>query len=341
MRNVPPRRWVRLHVALGLLLIPLTGSTIRGSYPADDPRDGFQLLTQAAANDLRSDPAIPFHLHAKLLIWISGNKPVEGTYDVLWLSHENWREEIELPSYSRVRVWARYKMWQARSIPYEPERIFQLEHLVREFRRDLLFDPEDKIGKVSQHKANGLRADCMTIHPGFGTDREMCFDSVAGALISESISGGSEETREFGDYQTFYDKKYPVLMRLLFHDKPAVQVQVDKVEALSRGASIEPPGGAELWESCESPRAARRLDKTAPNYPGASRMVRHSGTVYLYGVIEADGTLSHLKIIGSAWPDLDSEAMDAARKFRYQPATCEGKPIRIETSIEMLFKLGN
>jgi hypothetical protein len=51
-----------------------------------------------------------------------------------------------------------------------------------------------------------------------------------------------------------------------------------------------------------------------------------------YGVIEADGTVSHVTLIRGATPSLQSAATDAVRQWRYKPASCGSTPIRIQTS---------
>ncbi len=322
--------------ALAILFVPSALSTRR----LNDQPDGSLLLERAAANDLRTDPVHTFHLHAKLLVWNNGTKPIEGTYEVYWLGRENRSEIIVMPGYQRVEVWGRDKMWQSRSIPYEPVRFVQLQHMLSGFHADLRLDSDDTIVNVSERNDKGSRRTCISIHPAYGPDREMCIDPTSADLLSESISGDDDEVREFSDYRVFADKRYPALIRLTYHNRPAVELRVDQISPLPQNATLKPPDGAEVWESCESARAARRIDKTVPDYPSLARREIQSGTVALYGVIEEDGSLSHLKVVESAFPMLNDAALAAARKFRFEPATCGGKPIRIENQFEVRFKLG-
>jgi TonB family protein len=57
-------------------------------------------------------------------------------------------------------------------------------------------------------------------------------------------------------------------------------------------------------------------------------------------VVEADGSLSHTKIIQRATPGLEEAAIEALRQWRYKPAACGQKPLRTETSIPIDFWLG-
>jgi outer membrane biosynthesis protein TonB len=57
-------------------------------------------------------------------------------------------------------------------------------------------------------------------------------------------------------------------------------------------------------------------------------------------VIEKDGSPSHLTALEGAAPDLEESAAAAINSWRYKPPTCNGKLIRIETSISVVFILG-
>jgi len=80
--------------------------------------------------------------------------------------------------------------------------------------------------------------------------------------------------------------------------------------------------------------------QTMPVYPPAAKANHEQGTVVFYAVVEADGSVSHLTPIRMAAPDLVAAAADAVRTWRYKPETCDGKPIRRETRIAVVFTLG-
>ena len=84
------------------------------------------------------------------------------------------------------------------------------------------------------------------------------------------------------------------------------------------------------------------LDRTPPEYPKDARAGKAEGKVILQAVIEKDGTLSsvtHLRDI-ACYPSLGQAAEIAVGKWRYNPATLNGAPVRVYFTIVMEFSLG-
>jgi TonB family protein len=86
--------------------------------------------------------------------------------------------------------------------------------------------------------------------------------------------------------------------------------------------------------------AAKILNQTQPEYPQDAKQQREEGTVVMEATIDEDGAIREPFVIRSAGPLLDKAAMDAIRKWRYQPTTLEGQPISVNTTISVVFKLG-
>jgi len=99
------------------------------------------------------------------------------------------------------------------------------------------------------------------------------------------------------------------------------------------------PTNSEFWARCDDMQEPELIGRVHPQYPLSARSNGKEGRVWFYGVIEADGTLSHLTIIHRADPVLESAAADAIRDWYYQPAACGSTPIRVETSISADFLL--
>lgn len=78
--------------------------------------------------------------------------------------------------------------------------------------------------------------------------------------------------------------------------------------------------------------------KVNPIYPSLARTLRRQGRVTLDGVIAEDGRLRHLKVVDGD-PMLAGAAMQAVSKWRYHPYKLNGEPIRMGTTITLIFKL--
>lgn len=85
-------------------------------------------------------------------------------------------------------------------------------------------------------------------------------------------------------------------------------------------------------------QAARLVHRVEPSYPLAAQQLRISGTVELSGVIGVDGRIRELHVTsGNPW--LAQAALEAVRQWIYQPTLLGGKPVEVQTSIQVNFRL--
>lgn len=77
------------------------------------------------------------------------------------------------------------------------------------------------------------------------------------------------------------------------------------------------------------PRAdAGQISNPAPAYPSLSRRLREEGLVVLEILIRADGSVGEIKLkASSGFKRLDEAAINAVKRWRYQPATQGGQAI--------------
>ena len=102
------------------------------------------------------------------------------------------------------------------------------------------------------------------------------------------------------------------------------------VAAARPGAPPLPVGG--------SVQAGKVLSQPGPAYPAVARAAGIQGLVRLEAVITKDGTVRDLKVL-SGNQVLAEAALDAVRRWRYQPAKLDGEPIEVRTDIDVHFKL--
>jgi TonB family protein len=86
--------------------------------------------------------------------------------------------------------------------------------------------------------------------------------------------------------------------------------------------------------------AARILKRVQPMYPPLARQTRISGTVRLHAIIGKDGAVEQLEVI-SGHPLLLQAAMDAVKQWMYQPILLNGDPVKVDTTIDLIFALEN
>jgi protein TonB len=85
--------------------------------------------------------------------------------------------------------------------------------------------------------------------------------------------------------------------------------------------------------------AGMLIRKTLPIYPPIAHAAHVEGTVVLAAIIARDGTIQNLHVV-SGNGMLQQAALDAVRTWRYRPYLLNGEPVEVETTVNVIFKLG-
>lgn len=78
---------------------------------------------------------------------------------------------------------------------------------------------------------------------------------------------------------------------------------------------------------------------TALQYTWEARKKKIHGSVIISLLVTEDGLPTDPHVLKSLGYGLDEIALDAARKYRFQPATLDGKPVPVRTTVELKFRL--
>jgi len=84
-----------------------------------------------------------------------------------------------------------------------------------------------------------------------------------------------------------------------------------------------------------APSATRKVD---PAYPLELMRRNVGGTVILYGIIHANGTVGSVRVLRSVDDRLDQFASEAIAKWQFQPATKNGAPVDVEATFWIPFR---
>jgi protein TonB len=79
--------------------------------------------------------------------------------------------------------------------------------------------------------------------------------------------------------------------------------------------------------------------KVEPSYSKQARQKRIQGTVLLYIQVDARGRAINMRVLHSLAGGLDEKAMEAVRKWKFNPAMKDGKPVTVEAQVEVNFRL--
>jgi len=76
-----------------------------------------------------------------------------------------------------------------------------------------------------------------------------------------------------------------------------------------------------------------------PEYSEEARKAKYQGTVILWVIVGADGRTKEIKVQRPVGLGLDQKAMEAVKRWIFEPATKDGKPVNVQMSVEVNFRL--
>jgi len=81
------------------------------------------------------------------------------------------------------------------------------------------------------------------------------------------------------------------------------------------------------------------IDTPEPEFSGEARHSKFQGTVVLEIVLDKAGTVSRLRIIRALGENLDLNAVEKVKTWRFQPASRNGEPVAVAMNVEVSFNL--
>lgn len=102
-------------------------------------------------------------------------------------------------------------------------------------------------------------------------------------------------------------------------------------------------GTAAVWAQAPVRKVTRAeainavATRVQPQYPLMARQLRLEGTVELEAIISEAGAVEEVTIV-SGTPVLTKPAADALRKWKFTPFLQDGKPVRAQAPITIVFK---
>jgi TonB family protein len=97
------------------------------------------------------------------------------------------------------------------------------------------------------------------------------------------------------------------------------------------------PGG--VYRPGHGVTAPKPFYTPQPEYTDKARREKINGSVVLTMVVMADGHVRDVKIFKGLDEGLNKQAIAAVRTWRFKPGTKNGKPVAVELSTEVTFRL--
>jgi len=305
----------------------------------EEPANPETLVAKARSQEVWDGQTPPLQIKAELGVAGADGNSAQGNYVFDWVSPTQWREEIKFANYERLRVRDAKGYWQKSTLDFQPMLIIEFSGMLH-IKDVLKVRSVQALGKVKRREINGVRQSCVAVNWAKATDRVLCFDESNGALVGIEYPQNERQapppvTRiEFGSFRSVGGKLVPSEIRAFKDGKTVATVKALEITEVKEvnTALFSPPPNAVLWPQCDDIQDAQPVERVPMNYSPATRMIV-AQRVILYGVVEEDGSLSHVTVIQGANPNMNTAASEAFRRWRYKPALCGQSPIRTETSM--------
>ena len=89
----------------------------------------------------------------------------------------------------------------------------------------------------------------------------------------------------------------------------------------------------------EGVKAPVLVKEVKPKYTDDAKTRQVQGNVEVEAVVKTDGTVGDVTVTKSLEPQLDEEAVNATKQWRFRPGTKDGNAVDVLVQIELTFRL--
>jgi TonB family protein len=315
------------------------------------PADPVQRLELASkVNGLEVPDIHPWHLKASFQIQDMTGKPLDnGTFEEWWAGPKRYKVIYHGQDFSQTEYGTEKGIFREGSPQIPP---FMLGTL-----RNTIGGPMGLPGdakhlyevKNFKRRAGPLQLQCISVR-GKEQKRQgqlpdsYCFESPKAALRYTSSYGEVEQI--VFDKQSIFNGRFVAReFVLLFVGQPVLSVHINAIEPIETTdaafatvpvAAVLATGPEAVWSHESGGRVVKRV---FPVYPPYARQHGITGAVLLTATITTDGSLRNIQVWGGPEP-FRTAAVDAVSQWRYSPPLSGGKPVEVETVINIMFTLG-
>lgn len=118
----------------------------------------------------------------------------------------------------------------------------------------------------------------------------------------------------------------------------AEKSEAEKSEAVAVAESLDHLATTDAFEPFDAPPSV--IESAPPEYPEEAKSQGLEGTVRVRVVVGVDGLVESVAVVEStAKPILEQAALETAKKYRFNPATRDGDPVRSTVVVPFRYKL--
>ena len=317
---------------IGLAIVPLLAGFFTAAKAQNKTTASPALVEMIARSNALTDlsSAAPYELHARIAVESGSSNAKQGEI-AIYRDHHRSRTELRLGDFHEVEIVSEGTRYVSRSRPYPLAGLDVLNGVedAMQLREPLLADA--KIQNRSR-TVGGVAASCFYTRRSPSWKTHFCFDSRTGALLEASDYSGWHGT--FSGYRAIGEKSFPAKMELTQPGKPK-HVELSEIQVISGkfdDASFAVPQGARAFALCNG--AARpQVQLQDSNWTTSGREM---GDVYVYAIVEADGSLHDLTVYGGHHRWMEKEVSRLTRRWKFAAAQCGATTIASEVVLPLV-----
>lgn len=344
---------------LALALLVTTSIAAQTEAKPELPKDPKAILDMARPfYDYNLDNLKPWHMKVDYQLYDDKDQPGDaGTFEYWWVSKDLNRSSWTVNGATHT-TWS--AMDGTRCYSKLTKNVSFLEYRIKTALLSPLPESSDYGDNKNQLeleyvKFSDIKLPCIKVLPEmtkFGSHANIpvglfptyCFDTSKPILLM-NFSYGSLST-SMSQLVKFQEHYLPKQIDIYEGKHKLVSAKVSSIESIqpNNPALVPPADALTSTQQCVSigagVMAGMIQKKEFPVYPGDAKDSRISGTVVLRATIGIDGNIHELKVVSAPWPSLAASALRAVSHWRYQPYLLNGKPVEVDTTINVIYSLG-
>lgn len=328
------RRHSTIVLFLALLAVAQSAATLSDDLHAR--ANGILVQAQKAAV---FDPKIqgpPFHEQVDFVFsgLVQGER--KGSFVRDWVSKEQWRWKWELPDYQEISVRNGAQIGERQTAEFESVRIQQLRWALPPF--PLILGQNDLVKNIESTKVNGVEVQCIRFEAARGRshwNREICVNAA-----NNTLARWTDERRqiEWTDYVPFRETLYPRRLVVKEHGDEIIEADIKFREAPEFAQkAFDIPADMRVRKACDDFTQPIAIKQEKPEYPRRIGARTVKAEVVVEVKVGVQGKVEAAQVTETGGDDLDRAALEAVKKWEFEPAKCNGDPVSHKLPVTIFF----
>jgi TonB family protein len=349
--SIMQRSWVAV-----LLFLIGAHSFGQSQYDAGPTKDARAVFTEIAPYyDFTDSSLKPWHLKVNYqLSDEKGNPTEQGVFEYWWASPNVYRSTWKRGN-STHSEWSTADGKHFIQSTGEPLAIFEYwlqSALLSPLPKAEDLDPAKSILVDHSLASANSHSRCMMVVPSaftepvaknlpFGLYPEYCVNKSLPILLGYYRFGTIMV--KLLNTVPMQGKSMPRELYIIEQSHEILEAKADPVDMIAAtDPALIPPGDAKQVDSegtqvGDSVESRLLIKKVAPIYPDDAKAAHMQGKVVLRTVIGPDGRVQDVRLVSAPSPSLALSAFHSVSQWQYQPSQVNGKPVIVETTVEIDF----